>query len=190
MADYSMIADVGASLLKLLRENMVPSMVPHPEHIGLASPAERGDVNLGLFLYNIDEAGGHRETGMRSRGPNAQQFPPLAVNLRYLLTAYSNADPQSRAVEEGRLLGRAMQVFYDNSVLRSAYLEGSLAEGAEEPKIFLETITSRAMSDIWTFRDVPYKLSVGYLVGPVELESTRVRTTKRVKEREIILHHE
>lgn len=190
MADYSMIADVGSSLLKLMRENMIPGLVTHPEQIGLASPAERGDINLGLFLYNIEESGANRDTRMRMRGSTAQQFPPMAMDLHFLLTAYSNADTQSRAGEEGRILGRAMQVLYDNSVLRSPYLEGSLVERAEELRIVLENLTPQAMSEIWTFKDVPYKLSVGYLVGPVELDSTRVRTTKRVKEREIIIQSE
>lgn len=179
-----MIADVGASLLKLLREHMTPDPIPQPELIGLASPADKGDLYLSLFLYNILENGENRQTQMVARGTEAIQFPPMTVNLYYLLTAHSTAELQSRVVDEHRILGRAMQVLYDHSVLRGPSAVGTLAEMGEEVRVVMEPLTGEALTRMWNFADLPYRLSIAYRVGPVHIDSTRVRTTKRVVERD------
>lgn len=49
IGDYSVIADVSASLVKLLRENMTPDPIPQPEMIGLASPVDKG-ISTYLFI--------------------------------------------------------------------------------------------------------------------------------------------
>ncbi|WP_311764903.1 DUF4255 domain-containing protein [Paenibacillus agricola] len=179
-----MIADVGASLVKLLREQMTPEPIPQPELIGLASPADKGDLYLSLFLYNIMESGDNRQTHMIARGTDAIQFPPMTVDLHYLLTAHSTAELQSRVVDEHRILGRAMQVLYDNSVLRGTTLVGTLADQGEEVRVVMDTLTGETMTRMWNFSDLPFRLSIGYVVGPVRIDSTRIKTTKRVTERD------
>ncbi|SFM01901.1 Protein of unknown function [Paenibacillus sp. 1_12] len=179
-----MIADVGASLLKLLREHMTPDPIPQPELIGLASPADKGDLTLSLFLYNIQESGDNRQTQMVARGTGMIQFPPMTVHLYYMLTAHSSAELQSRVVDEHRILGRAMQVLYDNSVLRGTTAVGTLAEAGEEVRVVMDTLTGEALTRMWNFSDLPYRLSIGYVVGPVHIDSTRIKTTKRVIERD------
>jgi hypothetical protein len=178
------IADVGASLLKLLREHMTPDPIPQPELIGLASPADKGDLYLSLFLYNIIESGDNRQTQMIARGTGSLQFPPMTVNLHYLLTAHSTAELQSRVVDEHRILGRAMQVLYDNSVMRGPAAVGTLADLGEEVRVVMDTLTGEALTRMWNFADLPYRLSLGYVVGPVHIDSTRIRDTKRVTERD------
>jgi hypothetical protein len=184
IGDYTVIADVGASLLKLLREQMTPDPIPQPELIGLASPVDKGDYYLSLFLYSVIENGDNRRTQMVSRSAGEIQYPPLAVDLHYLLTVQSPAELQTRSLDEHRILGRAMQVLYDNSVLRGASALGTLGENGEEVRIVKETISGEALVNMWNFADTPYRLSISYVVGPVYIDSTRIKTTKRVLERD------
>lgn len=182
IGDYSVIADVSASLVKLLRENMTPDPIPQPEMIGLASPVDKGDFYLSLYLYNVRESGDNRQTHMIARGTTQIQYPPMAVDLSYLLTVHSPAELQSRALDEHRILGRAMQVFYDHSILRGSMTLGTLAEKDEEVRIVMEPLNGESILNMWNFADTPYRLSVSYTVGPVNIDSTRIKTTKRVSE--------
>ncbi|MFC5449796.1 DUF4255 domain-containing protein [Paenibacillus aestuarii] len=182
ISDYSVIADVSASLVKLLRENMTPDPIPQPEMIGLASPVDKGDFYLSLFLYNVRESGDNRQTHMIARGTTQIQYPPMAVDLSYLLTVQSPAELQSRALDEHRILGRAMQVLYDHSILRGSMTVGTLAERDEEVRIVMEPLKGESLLSMWNFADTPYRLSISYSVGPVNIDSTRIKTTKRVSE--------
>ncbi|GBF34830.1 nitrogen regulation protein NR(I) [Desulfocucumis palustris] len=167
-------------MLKLLRDNMVPEPVSKPEMIGLCSPADKGDFLITLYPYNIEESGESRNNDMRSVGTGQLQYPPLTVYIDYLCTTHSIADLKSRMLDESRILGRLMQVFYDNAIIKSALLQGSLAEKNEQLRITLKKINVDEMNKIWNFPNVPYKLSVGYRVGPVNIDSTRTRATRRV----------
>ena len=55
MGSYTIIADAGASLLKLLREQMTPDPVLRPELIGMASPADKGDLVISLYFCSVRE---------------------------------------------------------------------------------------------------------------------------------------
>ncbi|WP_312886412.1 DUF4255 domain-containing protein [Paenibacillus plantarum] len=182
IGNYSVIADVSASLVKLLRENMTPDPIPQPEMIGLASPVDKGDFYLSLYLYNVRESGNNRQTHMIARGTNEIQFPPMVVDLSYMVTVQSPAELSSRALDEHRILGRAMQVFYDHSILRGSMTVGTLAEQDEEVRIIMDPFKGESLMNMWNFSDTPYRLSVAYTVGPVHIDSTRIRTTKRVSE--------
>jgi hypothetical protein len=159
---------------------MVPEPVSKPEIIGLCSPAEKGDFVVTVYLYSIEESGESRNNQMRSMGTGQLQYPPMAVYLDYLITAHSTADLQSRMLDENRILGRVMQIFHDNAIIKGSLLQGCLAEKNEPVRISLKKINVDEMSRIWNFPNIPYKLSVVYRVGPVDLESTRTRSTRRV----------
>ncbi|WP_138752597.1 DUF4255 domain-containing protein [Paenibacillus sinopodophylli] len=186
MGGYTVIADLGASLLRLLRDHLTPDPVPRPDLIGMASPRDAGDLALSLFLYNVKENGESRRTGMIDRG-GVLQYPPQALDFFFLMTAHSNADRLTRALDEHRILGRAMQVLYDHSVLSGPYLEGTLAEGGGPIRLSLVSLEGEEMMKLWQFGDTPYKLSVVYRVGPVMLDSNRVKSVSRVVERHIVL---
>lgn len=164
---------------------MTPDPIPQPELIGLGSPVDKGDFYLSLFLYSVRESGDNRRTRMVARGTGEIQFPPMTVDLHYLLTVQSPAELQSRALDEHRILGRTMQVLYDHSVLRGSAVVGTLAERGEEVRIVQESIPGEAMLNMWNFADTPYRLSVSYAVGPIMIESTRIKTTKRVLESDV-----
>ena len=183
---YTILADVGSSILKLLRDNMTPEPIPKQEMIGLASPADKGDFRLTMYLYSINEVGEFIYPEMRNVGLGLQQYPPLVVNLYYLLTAYSTAELNSRALDEHRILARSIQVIYDNAVLRDSVLQGVAAERNEEIRITRNNLSIEQLTDIWNrFVNVPYKLSMAYIVGPVNIDSTRIKETRRVTGMEV-----
>jgi hypothetical protein len=180
IGDYTVIADVGKTMLQLLRDHMIPEPILQPEFIGLSSPVDKGDLNLSLFLYNIKENGDNRTNQMLSKGAGKLQFPPMSVDLFYLITAHSTAELHSRSLDENQILGKAIQVLYDNSVLRNSVLQGTLAENNEEVRIVMDVLPMDIMVSL--FPNIPYKLSVSYMVGPVNIDSMRVKSTKRVLE--------
>ena len=56
MADYSIISDVSAYIVKTLRERMCPEPIPSPNNIEISSPASQDvDYIVGLYLYDIRE---------------------------------------------------------------------------------------------------------------------------------------
>lgn len=53
MGRSTSIADVGMSIVKLLRRELVPDTLQNPDAVGLCSPTDRGDYMVGIHLYDI-----------------------------------------------------------------------------------------------------------------------------------------
>lgn len=158
MASYTAIADAGESIVEVLRDNMTPEPIASPDMIGLCSPAETGDLSLGIYLFSIRE---NREY----RSPYGT--PVLSLTLYYLITAYSNADIKQSAYDESYILGRAMQVLRENSIIGNEYLQGSLGQSDDELRIEQYFISPEEMQKVWIFPNVPYHTSIGYMAYPV-----------------------
>lgn len=182
MAGYTIIADVGNALVKILRENMVPDVISNADAIGLCSPSDKGDFVLGLYLYDIKESEDVFESGMRMAGKNQQQYPSKYLNLYYMLTAYSMSDVKFRSVEEQRILGRAFQVLMDHGNLDGELQAVSTGNAGGNYSIRVEMLrlNNDEKMKLWNMPDIPYKLSLYYKVSPIEMESTRVRNVQRV----------
>ncbi len=172
VGSYSVIADTGEKLVEILRRGLVPELIADPHGIGLASPSERGDLSLGIWVYDIRESEEIRVSGMQSQGLDRQKYPPMYLTLYIMLTAYSSSDIKFRAEQEQRILGKAMQLFYDNSVMP---VPAGIDMRIE--KISPEIHEQR---EIWNASDVPYRTSLFYRVTPVELESEKSRHVRRV----------
>ncbi len=189
MANYTAVADVGETLITLLRDNM--SDLISSDSIVLLSPGEVKDQNirLTLFLYNIIENPHMKNQEMREISSSQLGYPPLTLDLYYLLTAYASTQITNitdRTLEECRILGRAMRIFYDYAILSGTTLKGSFAGTDEELRILLNPLSPDDINKIWTtFQDVHYRLSVGYLVTPVNIDSIRDINTQRVVSKEM-----
>ena len=57
MGRHTIIADTGKRLVEILQEALVPGLIQNAAEIGLRSPEDRGDVSLGLFLYDVRLSG-------------------------------------------------------------------------------------------------------------------------------------
>lgn len=189
MATNSAIAHVGQSLIALLRDQ-IGSFVDDDE-IALVSPGAEGagdDFRLSLYLYDITQ-NEHLSNERPPVDPTEQAGHKLALDLHYLLTAHAkepNGDPPTtRTSEQHDVLGRAMQVFNDNGIIRAPNLAGDLSSN-EELSISMESVSREDLVNIWTtFQDTGYEPSVAYVVSPVLIESKRTAPIERVHEAEI-----
>lgn len=186
MADFTAVADVGETLITLLRDNM---NIPNPTaSIVLLSPADVEDQNirLTLFLYSVMENPHLKNQEMQNLSPTQLGCPPLTLDLYYLLTAYASTQDTDGTLQEHEILGRAMRIFCDNGILSGTVLQGSLAGTDEDLRIVLNPMSLDDVNKIWTtFQEVPYRLSVSYLVTPVRIDLTRSISTQRVISKEM-----
>ena len=180
MGRYTVIADVGNALVQLLQENLCPDIIHSPDNIGLCSPSDKGDMILGLHLYDVRESQEIRTVDMVNVGPDRQRYPGTYLTLHYMITAYSKADVKHRATENQRILGKVIQTLSDNSVLSADTLSPVPRGGAMDLRIQMLNLETEAQQRIWNVPNQAYCTSLFYRVGPVEVESARIRQVQRV----------
>lgn len=170
MSNYDIIADVGVELIKLLKES-IHDEIPHisESSIVLASPGEIEDRNirLSLFLYQILENVHLKNQEMQINGPTKLTFPPIALDLHYMLTSYPSGihDMSNDRKDEHRILGIAIQTLYENAIMNI---------NSNELHIILNPVSLDEITKMWTtFTGKPFSTSVCFLVTPVLIESTR-----------------
>lgn len=102
------------------------------------------------------------------------------MSLFYLVTPHTQNKDNDHII-----LGKVMQIFYDNAILRGSVLHESLV--GEELRLILNLLSIDELNKIWTviFKSKPYKLSICYEVTPVRIESVREREVKRAIERKL-----
>ena len=182
MANYNVVSDVGDALVRLLRAGMVPDIIPNAEGIGVCHPADRGDVNLGICLYDV-----RRNTDLDAAeripvGTDKMRAPSLFLDLFYMITAYSSSDVRFRSLEEAKILGRAIQIIEGNPMLRPELYGNVFSDMRYQPRIELLDLNNEEKHRIWDIPDQPYKLSVFYKVYPIEIISERITKITRVTE--------
>ncbi|WP_440956077.1 DUF4255 domain-containing protein [Methanosarcina sp. Mfa9] len=188
MSGYGAVADVGETLINLLRDNI--EELSSPESVVLASPRDaRGinDVSLSIFLYQVLE-----NTHLKNREPGAVghtsfSFPPVALDLYYMLTTYpSGNDPLTERTQQAhRLMGRVIQVLNDNPILTGSVLSEGLNPN-EELHVIIVSPTLDDLTKIWgTFQDnSSFHPSICYLITPVMIDSSRAMSVQRVVSKE------
>ncbi|MFN8569439.1 MAG: DUF4255 domain-containing protein [Kouleothrix sp.] len=135
MSNDQAIAAVTLTLRSLLdREFNAPLLLPPaPDLSGTrvsVRPPDRArdgftgnQVNLFMFQTNTNAALRNTDLPLRIRA-DGRGFPPLALNLLYLVTAYGR-DGQDPDLFAHRLLGRAMSVLHDTPLLTADQLRAA-----------------------------------------------------------------
>ena len=185
MADYNIISDVQEAIIKLLRTGLVPDIIPNSEGIGACHPSDRGDVSLGIFLYDIKRDTAVAMPERTAVGTRAMRAPSMFLDLYFMLTAYSSSDIKFRSLEEAKITGRAMQILESNPVLRGSVFGKPFTELSHEPRLELLELDAEEKNRIWNVPNIPYKLSLFYKVYPVELVSEKITAITRVTETDI-----
>lgn len=185
MAAYTVIADIGNAITELLKEQMVPELIVNGDAIGLCSPAEKESSVLGVYLYDIRESSAVRTNGLRMEGLKRQVFPPVYLELFYMVTAYAIGDHKFRSLEEQRILGRVIQLFKDHPNLNLETMAFGGTQGGGEAKLELLSLTAEDKMKLWNYPNIPYRLSLFYRVSPVPVDSRRSREVTRVREVEM-----
>ena len=185
LSEHTTIADVSETLIDLLRSNMEDLI--SPDSIVLFSPGEieaNDRVRLSMFLFQIIENAHMKNQEMQIINPTKLKYPALILDLYYMLTSYPSSgiqDKTERTKEEHSILGKAMQILHDNSIITDPLLRGCLTDDGQELHISQTPLNLDDMTKIWsTFQDRPFRPSVCYLVSNVRIESTREKEAKRV----------
>lgn len=177
MSEYSVIQDIGATMKKLLKEEF--ESLGAPVNIVFESPSEIQDSNthtLSIFLFKVEENPHLNNREMQNVNHETLKPPPIVLDLFYLITPFA-----SDRSEEHLMLGRVMQIFYDNSVLKGRILRGDLEGTSVEFHVALYSLPFEEMFQLWqSFTEKSFGLSVCYKVTPVEIDSTREMEAKRV----------
>src|SRR6185312_12322310 len=137
MSNALAIAAVTATLRNILFDalNNDPNMPPNPD-VTVQPPDKAHDDKrihfVNLFLYQVLPNAAWRNMDIPQKIRSGETaMPPLALNLYYMLTAYSqddNVDPPATSTLSHRLLGRAMSALYDSAVLFSGDIARALPQ--------------------------------------------------------------
>jgi hypothetical protein len=180
------IASVSETLQSVL-SNAVASLdnpPPTAELSNLQGNISTNPARLTIFLFEVaEDASARNKPRVRTAThPHiATAKPPMALVLRYLITAWGG----DRATEH-RLLGRAMQVLYDGSLISGPDLQGgALKDTTEVLKVTLLPLTLEERTRVWYSVQRPYRLSLYYEVRVVNLDSETSEQRRVVDNRSV-----
>jgi Pvc16 N-terminal domain len=187
--DYSVIADVSSTLQTVLTsafqvlDNVSP---PVAEISDLQGSISTNPARVTIFLFEtVEDPSAKNRPRVRAAPeptdpPNRlySKKPPMALLLRYMLTPWSGD-----RLTDHRLLGRTLQVFYDDAIISGTELQGNLAGTDQALKVTLSPLTLEERARVWYAIEKPYRLSITFEVRVVNLDAVTVETVAPVSER-------
>jgi uncharacterized protein DUF4255 len=174
LGDTNIIGEVTQTLTKLLTGLDVTLDSP-------ATLPTGGDADfkkLNLFLYQVLENPHAKNQPWSSPDSATLEYPPLAINLYYLLTPYAKD-----MISAHQVLSHAMSVLHDNSIISGPQLTGTLPVAVEQLVLLLCPMTLEELTRIWNALQSPYRLSVCYEVRIALLRSGITQKVSRVTRR-------
>jgi hypothetical protein len=188
LADYPIISDVSAHIVKMLREKMCPEPVPSPNNIEVSSPAEQDvDYILGLYLYDIREEG-EIAMGPLRVGKTRLKKAPKPYSLYYMLFINGSSQMGLKAHDIQKIIGRAAQIVNDGNLIFPNTLQTWL-ESEEAPIILSPAkISLDDKVRVWSAINKPYQVSLFYKAAPVFLSSEIVVDETPVREARFTIH--
>jgi hypothetical protein len=181
VGDFGVVSDVSTTLVDALDAGLAALTPPaRAELHDLADTVPAGLV-LAVTLYEVVEDGPSRNRGetRRADGTGVQLGkPPMALRLRYLLTPFGGDEPSRQ-----RMVGKAMQILYDDAVLDGLQLRGGLSGTPEALKVTLAPMSLEERTRVWWAIQKPYRLSLNYEVRVVNLDSRVTRAAEVVRSR-------
>lgn len=191
MASPTVLRDIGVTIKKLLQssidelaaENSI--IFDSPSDIGTTAASSTTTDVLSVFLYQVGECAQLRNSEPSPIGEDKMEYPPVAIDLHYLFTAYA----QNRDTEL-MILGKLMQVFRRYAVLRGDVLQGALqTTGNDEIRVVPNVLSLDELNKLWSlFPNKGLKLSLSYMLTPVRIPSENVIDITRVQQRELNVH--
>ena len=182
MANYSIISDLGNEIVKLLRKNLCPEPITNPENILLCPPFEKGDFTLGIHLYDIQEDADFQQLNMINISETKRRYPPLPLTLYYMITVNSQSHISSKSIDEQRILGRVLQVLYDNPVFSITNIQPNAESTDTEIYLTPNTLQLEEKSRLWSNSGSgnSSKLALYYKAAPILIDSERTTESRRV----------
>jgi hypothetical protein len=191
VSSYLVIRSVSEALKRILwdaisAEQTTRDIVGNEQGIVFLPPkqaAADSTNRLSLWLYQVVEdefvknrpmARGRDPDPADARGRYRDDFPPMALDLMYLLTPFAQSGESDHL-----LLGKSIQALYDSA---STYLSNPAANVSEELHIIFHRHTLEELTRIWYSLQEPYRLSVCYQVKVTRVDSARRTANARVVE--------
>jgi len=145
-----------------------------------ATGHDPGKNLINLFLYHLEYSPSWRNMdipGSVKRGETG--YPPLALNLHYIITVYGENGNELIAHV---LLGKAMSILHDHAVfgrseIKTAFEVSGLHRQIERVRITPQPISLDEVSKLWTGFQTHYRLTAAYEVSLVLIEATRAAKT-------------
>lgn len=173
MSSSAIISEVSNLLMEVLKAGLVTTANQSPT-VELSNPAdETSEQTLSIWLYQVTPNAYLRNASKVRVGEDAERFPPLALDLYYLLTPSQKNETTNQAT-----MGRALQVLHDNSIL-------TVSSGGDVEELHLN-ICQRSieeLANVWEALQKPYRLSVCFEVRAVQINSERIVRAGRIRER-------
>jgi len=181
--DFGVISDVSLTLKSFINDQaaaVFPGGVGKADLNDLSDPTLKASSlpPLSIFLFEImEDASARNEPRVRQTQKNAvvMQKPPLALQLNYLFTPWTG-----NFQTDQQLLGRVLQLFYEQAILTGPVLQGQLAGTTTALKVTLHTLTLEERTRIWLALTRPYRTSLSYCVRVVNIDVTQSETTSSV----------
>jgi hypothetical protein len=188
MSDYSVIAELGDSVLSVLfselnADSQISGLIDSEDRISLESPADlenNNSVRLSMYLYRILENPYMKNSFPVDGTGGKLRKAPLTLDLYYLLTPLVGTPREQMIV-----LGKTMQVLYDRPILEGADLSGSLGTTSEAIRLVLNPVSLEELTRVWQALEIPYRLSVCYLARVVILDSEQEQFGQPVTSRRL-----
>lgn len=182
MSNSTAIAATTATLQNLLQHQIplrdagipglkVTTLPPDLARKGISDP------QLNIFLYQTAVNAAWRNLDIPNQVRSGESpNPPLALNLHYMLTAYGSENDDESVSH--RVLGGAMSVLHDHPLLGAQEITDALAGSGLETQFERVRIAPIAlpmdeMSKLWTALQSNYRLSAGYEITVLLIDSTR-----------------
>jgi hypothetical protein len=184
LSDYTVVAQVSEALRLILwkafsADPTTLQIVGAESAIALRNPTEtaRDSANrLSLWLYQISENEFLKnQPAARTAQPQVESFPPLALNFNYLITPFATSGDGDHL-----LLGKTMQVLYDNATI---LLRDPANNIAEELRVIMCNLNLEQLTRIWEALQQPYRLSICYQIRVTQIDSRRASTNARIIDR-------
>lgn len=179
MSSDQAIAAVSATLRNLLTISLTADPALVDTGVTVQPPDKARGANtanqVNLFLYHANLNAAWRNQDMPLVKPGEAGFPPLPLNLYYLVTVYGRNDDD---VFAHRLLGAAMRTLHDHAVLgaeeiKSALPGNDLFAQVEHVRLSWQPLSMDDFSKLWTTFQTPYRVSASLEAAVVLLESRR-----------------
>jgi hypothetical protein len=179
MSSYKGIRAVSSTLKNLLTgemESAVGVTLLPPD----VAPTLVTGRRINLYLYLVTENGNLKNQEIPGQGhPGTYGYPPLSLNLHYLMTGYADSDTSDdKDLAAQEILGDGMRVLHDFAIITrdSSFAAPELRNEFESIRIALQPANLEEFAKIWTaLPHANFRCSVAYNVTVIQIESERPR---------------
>jgi hypothetical protein len=132
-------------------------------------------TGVSIWLYRLVRDDQRLNQPPRRLPPDLLRPAPLPLRLHYLMTPIMRGAGGDPAPEtDQRVLGAILRTFHDQPLISGPALAGDLAGSEREIAVRLESPGLEELARVWDTLDEPFRASLCYEVGLVEVLSGRL----------------